>query len=182
MRIQDAQVTFNMLNPIKLPKGNEKFLKTEAVKKDINKAIVDGVLKDHYIDPGETPQNSQLRKILMTSFEEIRNPTNPSPNLTGAKSATDHNPNVKEKPSDSVKKKTGAVKGQISSKVREFQLAFKELKRIHQPDVVFIFKTCCSGFAHHEISEEEDLNRKLSLELDMVLNQEEAFWFQKSRS
>ncbi|KAF7800662.1 DNA-directed DNA polymerase [Senna tora] len=56
MRIQDAQVTFNMLNPIKSPKENEKSLKIEAAKEGESKAAIDGDLNNHQIDPGEKSQ------------------------------------------------------------------------------------------------------------------------------
>ncbi|KAF7802571.1 uncharacterized protein G2W53_041686 [Senna tora] len=56
MGFKDEHVTFNVFNSIKSPKENENFLKAKVVKEDVNRATVDGDLKDHYIDPGETPQ------------------------------------------------------------------------------------------------------------------------------
>ncbi|KAF7802111.1 uncharacterized protein G2W53_041222 [Senna tora] len=56
MRIQDPQVTFNMLNPIKSPKENKKSLKIEAAKEGESKAAIDGDLNNRQIDPGEKSQ------------------------------------------------------------------------------------------------------------------------------
>ncbi|KAF7801117.1 DNA-directed DNA polymerase [Senna tora] len=56
MRIPDAHVTFNMLNPIKSPKENEKSLKIEAAKERVSKTAIDGDLNNHQIDPGEKSQ------------------------------------------------------------------------------------------------------------------------------
>ncbi|KAF7841815.1 DNA-directed DNA polymerase [Senna tora] len=56
MRIQDAQVTFKMLNQIKSPKENEKSLKIAAAKEWESKAAIDGDLNNHQIDPREKSQ------------------------------------------------------------------------------------------------------------------------------
>ncbi|KAF7808325.1 uncharacterized protein G2W53_035068 [Senna tora] len=72
MRIQDAQVTFNMLNLIKSPKENEKSLKIEAAKEGVSKTAIDGDLNNRQIDPGE---NSQKYLTEIDSADQFRGHT-----------------------------------------------------------------------------------------------------------
>ncbi|KAF7815483.1 ribonuclease H [Senna tora] len=115
---------------------------------------------DNRADMGVSPINGKKSVSKQQKYE------------TGGKPGSTSNTNRKEKPPDTSRKKNIQQKDQNAiifwncrgAAGKKFALAFKEIKRIHKPDAVFLFETRCSGlkaantiknlaFSHNELNE-----------------------------